>query len=139
DAQPFKIFEDFGGEVVLFFLVLASQVLGCAALAGFARIGARGMEERAAGAAGAVDDVFGEHLKIVGVVVIFVADDVDESAPSVAYADDLVALAKCAVGDAANGGIQPGHVAASGENPDDALLGANVSHVCAPVRVKLNR
>ena len=87
------------------------------------------MEKGSAGAAGAIDDVFGEELKIIGVVVIFVANDVDQAAPAMAEADDLVAFAKSTVSDAANCRIEAGDIAASGKNADDAFLGPAVSHV----------
>ncbi len=89
---------------------------GNAAFADLAGIGARGVEESAAGAAGAVDDIFGEQLEVIGVVGILVADDVDEAAPAAAQADDLVAFADRADGDGADGGIEAGDVASAGEN-----------------------
>ena len=86
------------------------------------------MQERAAGAAGAVDDFFGQDLKVVAVVVVLFADDVDQARPSAAQADHLIALAQRAEGDGADGGVQAGHVAASGEDSDDTLFRVYVCH-----------
>ena len=89
--------------------------------------------EGSAGAAGAID-VFGEER--VGFVT-FVADDVDQAAPAVAEADDLVALAKSTVSDAANCRIEAGDIAASGKNADDAFLVPPLA-MCEPFWVTLN-
>src|SRR6267143_2157684 len=117
-------------------------MFGDVALAGAARVGTRGVQESTAGATGAIDDVFGEQLEILRVVVGFVAHHFNQTAPSVAEADDLIALAERAERDAANRGIEAGDVAASGENADDALLGVDVCHerafVGGPFSVKLN-
>src|SRR6266481_1659567 len=89
------------------------------------------MEKRAAGASGAIDDILSEDLKIFGVVVRFVAHHFDQAAPTVAEADDLIALAKGAESDSADCGVEAGDVAAAGENADDALLGVDVCHMRA--------
>src|SRR6266851_9415233 len=86
------------------------------------------MEEGATGAAGAVDDFFVEEKEVVGVVEILLASHVDEPGPAVANADNLIAFAQCAESDAADGGIETGNIAASGEDADDAALGVDVSH-----------
>src|SRR6266571_2490037 len=86
------------------------------------------MEKSAASAAGAVDDLFGEELIVVGIVVILVANHVDEAGPAAANANDLVTFAKSAKGDGADGGIKAGNVAASGENADDPSFGPDVGH-----------
>src|SRR5580692_2805595 len=87
------------------------------------------MEKGAAGATRAVDNIFGEALEIVGVVILFVADDVDEAAPSAANANHFVAFAERAEGNGTNGRIQAGHVASACENADDTLLNVDISHV----------
>lgn len=97
------------------------------------------VEKSAAGTRGAVDDLFGENEKIVGVVVVLFADHVDESCPTVAKADDLIAFVERANRDAANRGIQTGDITASGENADDALLGVDVGHALSPFRGELNQ
>ena len=100
------------------------------------------MEKCATGAAGAIDDIFGENLKIFGIVIGLVADHFDQAAPAMAKSDHLIAFAERAEGDAADCGVEPGDVAASGENTDDAFLGVDVCHVLAlvggPFAVKLN-
>ena len=97
------------------------------------------MEKSTAGAAGAVDHVFGEQLIVVRVVVIFVADNINQAAPAVADADDLIPFAQRAISDAANRGVQSGNVAASGQNSDDAFLRADISPLCATFSVEFNR
>ena len=96
--------------------------------AGAPGIGARGMKEGAAGASGPIDDVFGEELEIVGVVVRLVADHLDQAAPTVTEADDLITFAQSAESYAANGRIEAGDIAASGEDTDDAFDFVDVCH-----------
>ncbi len=67
-----------------------------------AGIGARGVQEGAAGAAGTIDDLFGEGLKVVAIVVVLFADDVDQTCPSAPQADHLVTLAQRPDGDRAD-------------------------------------
>src|SRR6267143_6861162 len=86
------------------------------------------MEKSAAGAACAIDDLFIEEKKVVRVVVILLAHHVDQAGPAMANADDLIAFADGAKSDAANGGVETGNIAASGEDADDALLGVDVCH-----------
>jgi len=131
DAEPFEIFQHFRSEIVSLSMILALEVFGDVGFAGAARIGARGMEKSAAGASGAIDDILGEYLEILGVVVGLVAHHLDQAAPAMAKTDDLVAFAERAKGDAADGGIEAGDVAASGENADNALFAVQVSHGCA--------
>ena len=103
-------------------------MFGHVGFAGAAGVGTRRMQKRAARASGAIDDVFGEDLEILGVVVGFVAHDVDQATPSVAEANDLIAFTERAEGDAANRGIESGDIAASGEDADDSFAGADVRH-----------
>ena len=86
------------------------------------------MQESAAGAAGAIDELFGEALIVVAVVVLRVADHVDEAGPSAAQADDFVAFAQCANGDGADGRIEAGNIAASGKNADYASSAVAACH-----------
>src|SRR5260370_1961552 len=101
---------------------------GDAGLGDAAGIGAGRMEESAAGAAGAIDGLFVQEKEIVGIVVILLADHIHEAGPAVANADDLIAFANGAKGDAADGGSQTGNVTASGEDTDHAFPGVDVSH-----------
>ena len=128
NAEPGEILEDFGSEVVLLGGESLPEMSGDAGLAHAAGIGAGRMEKGAAGAAGAIDDLFVEKVEVVGVVVILLADHVHEAGPAVANADDLVAFANGAKSDAADGGIETGNIAASGKDADDAFLGVDVSH-----------
>src|SRR5216683_1996722 len=128
DAEPSEIREDFGSEVVLLRGEFVFEMSRDAGLADTAGIGAGRMEKGTAGAAGAIDDFFVEKRKIIGVVVILLADHIHEASPAVANADDLVAFADGAKSDATNGGVETGNVAASGEDADDTFLGVEVSH-----------
>ena len=128
DAEPFKILQDFGSEIVFLGVVLAFEMFGHVGFVRAAGVGARGMQKRSAGASGAIDDVFGEDLEVFRIVVGFVAHDVDQAAPSVAEANDLIAFTERAEGDSANRGIESGDIAASGEDADDAFAGADVRH-----------
>src|SRR6266849_8520666 len=127
DTQPGEVFEDFRGEVVFLGSEFVFQMRRDARLGDAAGIGPGRMEKSAAGAAGAIDGLFVEKEEIVGIVVIFLADHIHEAGPAVANADDLVAFAQSAQSDAADGWVKTGNVAASGEDADDASLGADIS------------
>ena len=105
DAEPGKILEDFRGEIVFLASEFVLKMRRNAGLGDAARIGARRMEKSAAGAAGAIDGLFVEEEEMVGVVIILLADHIDESGPAMANADDLIAFAQGAKSDAANGGV----------------------------------
>src|SRR6266478_5913221 len=130
DAEPSKVLEDIGSEVVLVGGIGVFKVSRNAGLADAAGIGARRVQKGAAGATGAVDDFFGEHQEVVGVVVVLIADHFDEAGPAVTNADDFVAFAKSAKGDGADGRVEAGDVAAAGEDADDAFLDVDISHDC---------
>src|SRR5580693_7510749 len=97
-----------------------------------AGIRARGMQESAAGACRAVNNFLRHHQEIVGIVVVLFADHLDKAGPAMAETDDLIALMKCARGDAANRGIETGDVAAARKNTDDAFFGVDVCHDAEP-------
>src|SRR5712692_1270724 len=128
DAEPSEILEHFGSEVVLAGAEGVLEVRRDAGLADAGGIGAGGMEEGAAGAAGAIDYIFGEKLEVVRVVVVFVANHVHEAAPAAADADYLIAFAKRAEGHGADSGVEAGYVSASSEDSNDAFSGADVCH-----------
>src|SRR5271166_2869233 len=128
DAEPGEILENRGREIVLLRVVLGFQMVRDAVLADAPRIGARRVKKRAAGAAGPIDHVFGEALKVVRIVVFFVANNIDQSRPAAPYADHFIPFAERAEGDRANGGVQPGNVTATCQNANYALLYIDVSH-----------
>src|SRR4029077_11738747 len=68
-------------------------------------------------------------LKIIGVVVLFVAHDIDETAPATPDADHFIAFPHRAESDRANCWVQPWDVAAAGEDSNDAFFDVDVSHV----------
>src|SRR5439155_10978249 len=128
DAEPGEILEDFRSEVILLcgeFILEMRRDIGFGNAAG---IGAGRMEKSAAGAARAIDDLFVEKEEIVGVVMVLLADHIYESGPPVANADDLITFAQGTQSDAADGGVETGNVAASGEDADDAFLGVDIRH-----------
>src|SRR6266849_136406 len=128
DTQPGEVFEDFRGEVVFLGSEFVFQMRRDARLGDAAGIGPGRMEKSAAGAAGAIDGLFVEKEEVVGVVVILLANHVDETSPAVPNANNLITFANGAKSDAANCGIQTGNVATSGEDADDASLRIDVSH-----------
>src|SRR5207249_640932 len=77
---------------------------------------ARGVEERAAGAAGAIHGRFGERENLLAVVRALFPRVVDQAAPTVTNADHFVAVAEGTNRDGADGGIETGDVAAAGED-----------------------
>jgi hypothetical protein len=86
------------------------------------------VQKSTAGAASAIHGLFVEREEIVGVVVVLLADHIDETGPAVANADNLIPFANGAKGDTADGWIEAGNVTASGKDADDAFPGADVSH-----------
>jgi hypothetical protein len=88
----------------------------------FAGIGARAVEERSAGAAGAVDQILGQRLEIFAVVIILFADHVDQPRPAATDADYFAALAQGTDGYSADGGVQAGHIAAAGKDSDHTFF-----------------
>src|SRR6266478_6346506 len=128
DAQPSEIFEDFRGEVVFLSGEFVFQMRGDAGLGDAAGIGAGGMQKSPAGASGTINGLIVEEEEIVGIVVILLTDNIHESGPAVANADDLMAFAQCAKRDATDGGVETGNVAASGEDADHAFLVVDVCH-----------
>ena len=86
------------------------------------------MKKGAAGAASAINNLLIEEKKIVGIVVVLFTDHINQTSPAMANADDLIALAKGAQGNGADGGIEAGNVAAPGEDADDPFLGPDVCH-----------
>ena len=94
DAKPIQILENFCGQIVALVVVSGLQVSGDAGFLHLAGIGARGMQERTAGAARAIDQVFRQCLKIFTVVIVLFADSIDQPSPSPADTDDFAALAQ---------------------------------------------
>jgi len=86
------------------------------------------MQERAAGAAGAVDQILRQRLEVFAIVVVLFADDVDQPCPPSTDANHFATLAQRADGYGADGGIQAGHVAAASENSDHTFFPLHVCH-----------
>jgi hypothetical protein len=118
DAEAVEIFEDDGSEVVVlaverkFFDAISGDDFGELGFDHFARVGARGMED---GAAGAIDGsrVLAVERANVGVGRIG-GIHVGETFPAFADADDGAAELAGAIDDGFDDGIKAGHVAAAG-------------------------
>jgi hypothetical protein len=80
------------------------------------------VQEGAAGAPGAIHNVFGKALKVVGVVVLFVANEIDKSGPASADTNHLITLAERAKGHGTDRRVQAGNVSAAGEDTNNAPL-----------------
>ena len=139
DTQPRQILQHFGRQIVLFGVVFSLQVIRYAALADTRGIRSRRMQERPAGAARAVHNVFGEPLKIIRIVVLLVTHHVHQPRPATADADHLVTFPKCTKGDRANGRIQSRHVAAPRQDSDNTLFYVDIRHVALLASVWINK
>ena len=105
-----------------------AQVRRNIVLAHAAGIGARSVEEGSAGAPGAIHQVFRQVLEVVAVVIVLVADHVDQARPSAAQADDLIVFADRPYGDRPDCRVQSRYIAAAGENANHASLTATACH-----------
>src|SRR5690242_497140 len=95
-----------------------------------ARPRARGMEEGAAGAAGAIDDRLGELLHAFRVVGALLSTVIDEPCPSASDSDDAIAFTQCSDGDCPDGRVEPRNVSASGED-GNGFLGRHGAEISA--------
>src|SRR4029077_9248289 len=127
DAEAFEIFEDDGREVVIlaverkFFDAIGGDGPGELRFDHFARVGARGVQDSAAGAVNGAG-VFAIERANVGVGGIR-GIHVREAFPAFADADDGAAEFRGAIDDGLDDGIQAGHVAAAGEDGDFVFCG----------------
>src|ERR1700722_20381118 len=87
------------------------------------------MQESSAGAACAVHHILGQPLKIIRIVVLFVADHLDQPRPTPADADHFVSFSKRPKSDRPNRRIQSRHVVAPRQDSDHALFYVDVRHV----------
>src|SRR5690606_9459611 len=121
DVQPFQGYQDFWCDVVHLLLVGVLQVFGHLAFGHVAAEGAGGMQKGAARRASIVYYFAGQDLVIVAVVMLFIPDDIDHAAPSAADADYIVTLSQGPDRDGPDGRVQPGHIAAAGQDANDAF------------------
>src|SRR3974377_1298153 len=103
-------------------------MIGNAVLAVASRIGTRRMEKRPAGAAGAIHDIFGEALEIVRIVIFFVANNVDQPAPTAAKTDNFIAFTERAEGYSTNRRVQSWDIASSRQNSNYTFFHVDISH-----------
>jgi hypothetical protein len=121
-AQELQVLHDFGGEIVDLRRVTVPHMLRNFRLADLAGVGARGVQERAARAPGAVDDLLGQELEIGAIVGLLVAGQLQQAGPPAPDADHLVALAHSADGYCAYRRVKPRDVTPTGEDCDGALF-----------------
>ena len=91
------------------------------------------MQKRTAGSTRTVHNFFGENLEVVAVVVVLIADEIDQSRPSTLQANYLVAFTQCPKRHRTNRWIQSGNVASARKNADRALLA--IRHLACPLMV----
>src|SRR6202021_2961104 len=106
DSEPVQVFQHFGSEIVGFRVVGSLQVFGNAGFFYFAGICARTVQEGSAGTSGAVDNLFGQGLIVVAVVIFLLANHIDQASPAAPKTDDLAALPNRPEGDGADCGVQ---------------------------------
>src|SRR5438094_8402827 len=99
------------------------------------------MKKRAAGASRAIDHLFRQDLKVVAVVRLLIAHVADRAEPAAADSDNLIAFAQGANGDRTDRRLEPGHIAAGGDNTESTRCSAHapacvgsLSSVSAPTR-----
>src|SRR5579872_2222493 len=93
-----------------------------------AGVGARTMQESSAGATRAINNVLGQHKKIVAVVVVFLANNVHQASPPMTKTYDLIAFPQGPNGHRTDCGIQTRYITAASENSDYTLLCREVGH-----------
>jgi len=76
------------------------------------------VQKCAAGTTGAADQILGQRLKVLAVVIIFFADQIHQTSPPPANANHLAALAQRANRNGADGWVQARYIAAAGQNSD---------------------
>src|ERR1700675_2356082 len=90
------------------------------------------MQERPARAACTVHQFFSQHLEILRIVVVMIANHLHQPGPSPSKANNLITLSQGAKSYTANRRIQPRNIASSGKNSDDTFFGVDVSHNDVP-------
>jgi hypothetical protein len=128
DAQKFNVLQNFFGEVVDFVFIFIAQMGRHVDIGDGAGAGARSVEEGPAGPSGPVDDLFGQDQEMLSVGSLFVSDDIDEAGPAASDADHPIPFMDGPQGDGADGRVQPRHVAASGQDADNAFFCFHVHH-----------
>ena len=128
DAEPCQGGQHLRRQIVALLAVFFLEMGGNGGLFHLAGIGARGVQEGAAAARRAIDDLFAQDRISCPCCHNFLAHDIDQAGPSAADADHLVALAQGADGHGANGGIQSRNIATAGQDAYDALFRVYVCH-----------
>ena len=108
EAEEIEVLQDLRRDVVDRFPVSIVEVERDVGVRQVAGPGPRGMQERAAGPAGAVDNLLGQLLYAVAVVGLRVRDQVDQPGPAAPDADDPVALAQGPDGYGPDRRVRPG-------------------------------
>src|ERR1041384_6704570 len=85
------------------------------------------MQKRAAGACCTIDDLFGQDLKVLAVIGLFITHNAHRAQPAMSETNDLITFAQGANGDRADRGIESRYIPAAGENTDQAFLAAHAT------------
>ena len=121
DAEEIEIRQHLLGQIIGLVGVAIAQMSRDLLPGHPRRVGARGVEKGAAETTHTLDQLLGQRHDAGAVVRLGVADEIDQTGPSPPDTDDLVALVTRPEGYPANRRIEPGYIAASGENPDNTL------------------
>ena len=132
DTQVVEVLEDLGGEIVHFSRVGFLKVLRDPVCRDVTGTRAGGMQEGAAGAPRLVYNFLCQYLVVIAVICVLIAQDPDGARPAAADANNLVPLADGADGDGADRRIQPGDIAPTGQDGDNALVFLSLCHRFSP-------
>lgn len=128
NAQVIQVFQNLGCEVVDILLVAALQMGGDIDFRHMAGTRPGRVEEGAAGPADPVDHFLGEYLIMVALIVGFFPHHPHQPSPAAPDADDLIPFPQRTDGDRPDGGIKPGDISPSRQNPDNAFFGFDLCH-----------
>src|SRR5919197_3979102 len=130
DAQPFQILQHFGSEIVFVGGIFVFEMRWNTGFLDAGRVGSGAMEKGATRTSGAIDNFFREELIVVAVVVILLANNVDQSCPATANPDYLITLANGTYGDGTYRRIEAWDVTSAGQNADHPFARVDTGHDC---------
>ena len=128
DAEEVEILQHVIGNVVGVVLILVSQMGRHERLWQRARARPRAVQKRAAGPSCFVDDLFGQDPHVLAIVRVLVRDDIDQTTPAPANADDAMTLPQCTNRNGPDGRVEAGYVAAACQNPNCRFHPATLAH-----------
>ena len=113
DAEEVEVLQHLVGDVVDVVLILVLQMRRHEFFGQGARSCSRAVQERAAGAACLVHQVFGQKPDGRAVVGVFVRDDVHQATPAPANPDDAMTFPNCAKRYSPDGWVETRYIAAA--------------------------